>query len=58
MMGIPCAVPTFVYGDNQSVLENTSVPQSVLKDKSNLIVYHFVREGFARDEWRTTYVRS
>ena len=43
---------------NQSVLWNTSVPDSVIKKKSNSIAYHFVREGVARDEWRTAYVNT
>ena len=51
MMGIPCSGPSFIYGDNQSVLSNTSVPDSTLKKKSQSIAYHFVREGCARDEW-------
>ena len=58
MMGIPCEDPTLIYGDNQSVLSNTSFPDSVLKKKSNAIAYHFVREGCARDEWRTAYVNT
>ena len=58
MMGIPCEGPAYVYGDNKSVLFNTSIPDSVLKKKSQSIAYHFVREGAARDEWRTTYVNT
>jgi hypothetical protein len=58
MMGITVDEPTFVYGDNQSVLANTTLPASTLKKKSNAIAYHFVREGFARDEWRPTYVNT
>ena len=58
MMGIPCEEPTFIYGDNQSVLFNTSIPESTLKKKSQSIAYHFVREGSARDEWRTAYVNT
>ena len=50
--------PAFVYGDNQSVLCNTTSPQSTLKKKSNVIAYHFVREGCARDEWRTAYINT
>ena len=53
-----CEEPTFIYGDNQSVLANTTAPDSQLKKKSNSIAYHFVREGCARDEWRTTYVNT
>ena len=58
MFGIPCDEPTFVYGDNKSVLSNTSVPASTLKKKMNSLSYHFVREGCARDEWRTAYVNT
>jgi hypothetical protein len=58
MLGIPCDEPTYVYGDNQSVLCNTSIPESTLKKKSQSIAYHFVREGAAWDEWRTAYVNT
>ena len=39
-------------------MANTSNPDSTLKKKSNSIAYHFVREGCAKDEWRTTYIKS
>ena len=58
MMGIPVEGPTHIYGDNQSVLANTTIPDSTLKKKSQSIAYHFVREGVARDEWRTSYVNT
>jgi hypothetical protein len=58
MMGIPCEGPTYVYGDNQSVLFNTTIPESTLKKKTQSIAYHFVREGAAKDEWRTAYVNT
>lgn len=57
-MGIPCEGPAYIYGDNQSVLANTTIPESVLKKKSQSIVYHFIREECARDEWPTTYVNT
>ena len=56
MMGIPVLGPSYISGDNQSVLANTSVPESQLKKKAQSIAYHFVREGVARDEWRTAYI--
>jgi len=56
MRGITVDEPAYVFGDNQSVLANTTAPGSTLKKKSNAIAYHFVREGCARDEWRTTYI--
>ena len=58
MMGISCEDPMFIYGDNQSVLANTTIPDSMLKKKSQSIACHFVQEGAARDEWRTTYVNT
>jgi hypothetical protein len=58
MMGIPVEGPSYIYGDNQSVLWNTSIPDSMLKKKSQSIAYHFVHEGVARDEWRTAYVNT
>ena len=58
MMGIPVDLSSFVFGDNQSVLFNTSIPDSTLKKKSLSIAYHFVREGAARDEWRTAYINT
>lgn len=58
MMGIPCEGPVYIEGDNQSVLANTTIPDSTLKKMSQSIAYHFVREGAARDEWRTTYVST
>ena len=42
MMGISCEDPTFIYGDNQLVLANTTIPDSTLKKKSQSIAYHFV----------------
>jgi hypothetical protein len=58
MMGIPVEGPAYIFGDNQSVLANTSNPHSTLKKKSSSVAYHFVREGVAKDEWRTTYLNT
>ena len=58
MMGIPCDGPSYIFGDNQSVLANTTIPDSTLKKKSQSIAYHFVREGAARGEWMTAYVNT
>ena len=58
MMGMPCEVSAYVYGDNQLVLANTAVPESTLKNKSSSLVCHLIREGVALDEWRTAYVNT
>ena len=49
MMGIPVDLPTYIFGDNQSVLVNTSKPHSNLKKKSASITFHYVREVTAKD---------
>ena len=54
MMGIPVIGWSFLYGDNQSVLCNTCIPDSNLKKKNHAIAYHFVQEGVAREEWVDT----
>lgn len=57
-MGIPVTNCTYIYGDNQSVLVNATVPHSQLKKKANSVAYHHCREGAALDEWRTAYVNT
>ncbi len=47
MFGIPIDGPTNVYCDNNSVVINSSKPESTLKKKHNAIAYHRVREAIA-----------
>ena len=42
MMGIPFSNLCFVYGGNKLVLYNTTLPESILKNKSKSIAYHAV----------------
>ena len=58
MMGIPVETPTYVFGDNQSVLTNSSTPHSSLKKKSSSIAFYFIREGVAKDEWLVAYLHT
>merc|ERR1712129_371974 len=39
-------------------IKNTTVSESVLKKRSLSLAYHYVREGCARGEWLTFYVKS
>ena len=45
MMGIPVEGPAYIYGDNKSVLANSSVPDSVLKKKIQLYRISFCERG-------------
>ena len=58
MMGVQLSGPTFIYGDNMSVIHNTQRPESCLRKKSNSICYHAVRESVAMDESRTTHIST
>ena len=50
--------PAYILGYNQSVLANTPIPYLTMKKKNQSIAYHFIPEGAARDEWRTSYVNA
>ena len=58
MAGILVDLPSFVFEDNQFVLYNTTLPDLTLKKKVLIIAYHFVREGTAKEEWRTGYIST
>jgi hypothetical protein len=58
MFVIPVNVHTFIFGDNQSMLCNTSMLESTLRKKTQSIAYHVVCEGCAADEWRTSYLHT
>ena len=57
-MGIFVNNPAFIYGNNGSVLWNTTVPESSLKKKSCAVAYYFCGDGVAKLEWLTTYVKT
>ena len=41
MFGIPVEEPSYIYGDNQSVLAVSTRPESTLKKKAQSIAFHF-----------------
>ena len=58
MMGILVDFPTYILGDNQSVLCNTSNPPLSLKNKSSSIAFNFVREETDKNECRTACINT
>eukprot|EP00934_Nitzschia_sp_Nitz4_P006827 Nitzschia sp. Nitz4//scaffold434_size7771//2174//3312//NITZ4_009151-RA/size7771-exonerate_protein2genome-gene-0.20-mRNA-1//-1//CDS//3329551831//6817//frame0 len=58
MMGVLLSGPAYVYGDNMSVINNTSKLESTLKKKSNSICYHAVREAVAMGEIKTAHIST
>ena len=47
MFGVPLEGPANVYCDNEGVVKNTSIPESVLNKKHLSVAYHAVREAVA-----------
>jgi hypothetical protein len=58
MMGIPLEGAANMRVDNMSVVNNTTMPSSVLKKKSNSIAYHYVRENVAAGVIKISYEPS
>ena len=56
MIGVPLSGPSFIYGDNMSIIHNTKIPESMLRRKSNAICYHAVRESVEMGEILTAHV--
>ena len=56
MMGVPVSGPSYIYGDNMSVIHNTQHPDSVLKKKLQQIWYHAIRESVAMNECLTGHI--
>ena len=58
MVGIPLQGSCVLFGDNQSVVMNTTIPSSMLKKKHNAIAYHRVREAIAARVIDVVHCRS
>ena len=58
MMGLKIKGPVLLLGDNMSVIQNCSLPSSMLKKKHNAIAYHRIRECVAMGIVRLGHVGS
>ena len=58
MMGVPLSGPSYIYGENMSIIHNTQHPESTLKKKNNSICYQALREAVAMGECLTTYIQT
>ena len=58
MMGVPIAGATNVFCDNDSVVKNTTRPESMLKKKNQAICYHKARESIAAGTIRIAKEKS
>jgi hypothetical protein len=46
-LGVPIIGPTYMFGDNQSVITSSTIPTSTLSKRHNALAYHRVREAIA-----------
>ena len=58
MMGISISGFSYIYGDNMSGKNNTSKPESVIKNKSNSVYYHTVHELVAMGECLVVHIHG
>ena len=56
--GIMVNSPCFIYGNNQSLLWNTSLTKYVLKKETWSVAYHYIREGVSVDVWKMAYTNT
>jgi hypothetical protein len=47
MIGIPLDGPAWMFGDNKSVIDSSTIPHSKLGKRHNALSYHRVREAIA-----------
>ena len=57
-MGVPILGPSYIYGDNMSVIHNTQRPESTLKKKSHSLCYHAIKESVAMGESLTAHIST
>ena len=56
MFGVPIDGPADFFCDNDSVVKNTSIPESVLAKKHNSVNFHIIRESAAAGILRVTKI--
>jgi hypothetical protein len=49
MTGVPIDGPSWIFGDNQSVITSSTIPESSLNKWHNVLSYHLVRECIAAE---------
>ena len=44
-LGVPIMTKAYMFGDNKSVVTSSTIPQSILNKRHNMLSYHQVREA-------------
>ena len=56
MLGVPLDGPSWLFGDNQSVVTSSTLPHSTLSKRWNALSYHRCREAIAAGIVRFEYI--
>ena len=48
-LGVPIMTKAYMFGDNKSVVTISTIPQSILNKRHNLLSYHREREAIAAE---------
>jgi hypothetical protein len=56
MIGIPIDGPSWMIGDNESVITSSNIPHSTLNKRHNALSYHCVRECIAATSFYLVHV--
>lgn len=57
-LGVHVKGPSYLFGDNESVVTSGTIPHSPNKKRHHALSYHFVREAIASGVIRFSYVES
>ena len=57
-LGVPLSGPSFMFGDNQSVVTSSTIPHSGLNKRHNALSYHKVRESIAAGILRFHHIKG
>jgi hypothetical protein len=55
-LGVPVVGASYMFGDNQSVITNSTLPHSALSKRHNALSYHRVREAIAAKILKFYYI--
>ena len=58
MFGVPVDYYSYMFGDNQAVVTQSTIPQSQLAKRHNALAYHYVREAVASGAIRFVHLVS
>jgi len=57
-LGVPVIGPSVLFGDNQSVVDSSTIPHSKLSKRHLMLSYHYVREAMASKAYVYAFING